>query len=76
MNTNYCKSKSKKLIDEIKKVESEIKKYEDCLEKLTQHHIFLQGSLAVVNELLELEGQNETCPVKNIEANTTIEDSK
>jgi len=59
MDVLYCKSKAKQITEQIQQTEEQIKKYQSALDQLTQQHIYLQGSLAVVNELLDLDKSAE-----------------
>ena len=59
MDIIYCKSKAKQITEQIQQTEEQIKKYQGIVDQLTQQHIYLQGSLAIVNELLDLDKSEE-----------------
>lgn len=65
MDILYCKSKAKQITEQIQQTEGQIRKYQEIVEQLTQQHIYLQGSLAVVNELIETMESKEVISGEN-----------
>lgn len=61
MDLLYCESKLKQINEQMQKTEDQIRNYQGLLEQLGQQHIYLQGSLAIVNELIELYRAKEGC---------------